>query len=103
MAPIPRRSVEADAAEYIKRRGGVLPFPEPPHPAESASEIPSPEDLAETQIEGARALLTRDLTRAPRWAWPDLDHVLGPMLPGDLVVVGALMGNGKSTLLMSQM
>lgn len=91
--------------ERLQQQGRVFPFPqpEPPHPAESSPEIPSPEDLAETQIEGARALLTRDLTRAPRWAWTDLDYVLGPMLPGDLVVVGALMGNGKSTLLMSQM
>src|SRR5690242_8821285 len=104
MAQNQRRNAAAEAAEYIKKRGGVIPFPEPPHPAESqAPDMASPEDLAEAQIAGARELLTRDLTRAPRWSWPDLDHVLGPMLPGDLIVVGALMGNGKSTLLMSQM
>lgn len=106
MAPSQRRSIEAEARALVAQRTGALPFrqPEPPHPAESqAPDIPSPEALAESQIAGARELLTRDLTRAPRWAWPDLDFVLGPMLPGDLVVAGALMGNGKSTLLMSQM
>lgn len=106
MAPSQRRSIEAEARALVAQRTGALPFrqPEPPHPAESqAPDIPSPEDLAEAQIAGARELLTRDLSRAPRWSWPDLDHVLGPMLPGDLVVAGALMGNGKSTLLMSQM
>jgi len=65
--------------------------------------IPSPRELALEQIEGARAMLTRDVSQAPRWAWYDVDKLTGPMLPGDLIVVGALMGNGKSTLLMSQM
>lgn len=73
---------------------------EAPDPAPA---IPAPRDLAATQLEAARNILTRDLTLAPRWAWPELDTLAGPMLPGDLVVVGALTGNGKSTLLMSQM
>lgn len=59
--------------------------------------------MAELQVEGAKALLRRDIRGAPRWVWPDLDLLTGPMLPGDLVIVGSLMGNGKSTLLMSQM
>lgn len=104
---MPPRDTRARALERLNQRPGVTPIrrgPEPPHPAElQAPDIPSPEALAEAQIEGARELLTRDLSKAPRWAWSDLDFVLGPMLPGDLVVVGALMGNGKSTLLMSQM
>lgn len=71
--------------------------------AVSPSTIPAPSDLATDQIEGARSLLTRDLSSAPRWAWPELDALAGAMLPGDLVVVGAYMGNGKSSLLLSQM
>lgn len=59
--------------------------------------------IAAEQVERARALLTRDISTAPQWAWTDLSALTGPMLPGDLVVVGSLMGNGKSTLLMSQM
>jgi replicative DNA helicase len=61
------------------------------------------EKVAAQQVANAQKLLTRDLSKAPRWAWRDLDVLTGPMLPGDLVVVGSLMGNGKSTLLMSQM
>jgi len=59
--------------------------------------------VAAEQIAGAQRILARDVSLAPRWAWADLDTLTGPMLPGDLVVVGSLMGNGKSTLLMSQM
>jgi hypothetical protein len=66
-------------------------------------ELPSPADLAAQQIEGARALLTRDIRNAPVWAWHDLSALAGPMLPSEFIVVGALMGNGKSALLMSQM
>lgn len=66
-------------------------------------ERPSFATLATEQVARARALLTRDVSKAPRWAWRDVDEMVGAMLPGDLLVVGSLMGNGKSTLLMSQM
>lgn len=59
--------------------------------------------VAAEQVAGAQRILVRDISRAPRWAWRDLDLLTGAMLPGDLVVVGSLMGNGKSTMLMSQM
>jgi hypothetical protein len=68
-----------------------------------SDEIPTPAAVAAEQVQESRALLSRDITSAPRWEWPSLDRIVGPMLPGDLVVVGSLMGNGKSTLLMSQM
>lgn len=55
------------------------------------------------QIARARALLSRDVSQAPRWAWRDVDALTGPMMPGELVTVGARTNNGKSTLLMSQM
>lgn len=63
----------------------------------------SPAELRRQQIEGAKQLLRRDTTDAPRWGFTDLDALTGPMLDGDLIVVGSRMGNGKSTLLMSQM
>lgn len=69
----------------------------------SEEDIPSPEFVAEEQVQGAKALLVRDIRTAPRWSFARLDALIGPHLPGDLVVVGSLMGNGKSTLLMSQM
>lgn len=65
--------------------------------------LPPLADLAAEQVERAVERLHRDLSKAPCWEWSDLDALTGPMLPGDLVVVGSLMGNGKSTLLMSQM
>jgi replicative DNA helicase len=69
----------------------------------SEEDIPSPEYVAAAQVQDAKDLLARDISSAPRWSWTYLDALVGPMLPGDLVVVGSLMGNGKSTLLMSQM
>lgn len=65
--------------------------------------LPDPKTLARQQIDAARKLLTRDITGAPRWPWPRLDALVGPMLPPDLIVLGGLMGNGKSSLLMSLM
>jgi len=70
---------------------------------ESTPSLPTPTALAADQVAKARAILERDVSSAPRWAWSELDSLTGPMLPGDLVIVGSLMGNGKSTLLMSQM
>ena len=86
-----RNILEARAAKTL----GVVP--------EAGDPLTTSRDVARQQVEGARLLLDRDLTRAPRWSWRTLDALSGPMLPGDLVVVGSLMGNGKSTLLMSQM
>jgi replicative DNA helicase len=68
-----------------------------------ADRIPSAEQVAASQVAGAQKLLTRDLSQAPRWSWSHLNLLVGPMLPGDLVIVGALRNNGKSMFLMSQM
>lgn len=65
--------------------------------------IPTADRLIAQQVEAAQAFLRRDIRHAPRWAWRDLDGLVGPMLPGELWVAGALRGNGKSALLMSQM
>lgn len=70
---------------------------------QKAQAMQTPSELAADQVRGAKVLLTRDLSSAPVWGWTDVAQLLGPMLPGDFVVVGSLMGNGKSTLLMSQM
>lgn len=60
-------------------------------------------EMAGAQAAEARALGERDLSGCPRWAWPDLANLVGPMLPGDLWVVGALTGNGKTAIMLSQM
>lgn len=84
----------------------LLGSPQPARPEAGSSVLsilPDPAALVKRQIEGARQLLTRDLTTAPRWPWPSLDRVVGPLLGGDLHVLGGEMGNGKSSLLMSLM
>lgn len=60
-------------------------------------------DVAAEQVQAAKAALARDTAGSPRWAWRELDQLNGPMLPGDMLVVGAVRGNGKSALLMSQL
>lgn len=65
--------------------------------------LPVAADLTAAQVTDAQQLLKRDTSKSPRWSWMGLNALTGPMMPGDLVVVGSLPGNGKSTLLMSQM
>lgn len=108
--PLPQDELNALVANIATREsrkrvttgGTTLALVEhaPPAPDE---ERQTPEAVAAEQVERARALLSRDVSQAPVWAWPELEAMTGPMLPGDFVVVGSLMGNGKSTLLMSQM
>lgn len=58
-----------------------------------------PQELAAVQSVEAYGLVTRDLSRAVRWGWSALDALVGPILPGELWLVGATTGNGKSTFL----
>lgn len=107
-APLPRDEVEATVksigareAQKPKRTtttGQTLKLEDkPPEERKSFNAI------AYDQIEGAIARGRRDHTAAPRWRWRDLDRLMGPMLPGDLNIVGALTGNGKTSFLLSQM
>ena len=97
------RSIGAREATRPQRRtdtGVVLrtvdeaPVTEPP---------PSLHALAYDQIEAAIELGRQEYTGSPRWCWSELDRLVGMMLPGDFVIVGALTGNGKTACLMSQM
>lgn len=65
--------------------------------------LPTSQQMAAKQVETATAALSRDTSHAVRWHWPALDTMTGPMMPGELIIVGALMGNGKSAFLMSQL
>jgi len=83
----------------VTTTGTVLTTADPRHP-------PAPmtfSALAWRQIEDALARGQVDFSGAPRWFSDALAARVGPMLPGDLTVVGALTGNGKSSFLMSQM
>lgn len=65
--------------------------------------LPTFTDLSRQQLTDAVARGRQDFTNAPRWRWPALDGLMGPMLPGEVHVVGAVTGNGKTSFLMSQM
>jgi replicative DNA helicase len=67
----------------------------------SGDALPTPAVLAQQQVAAAIARGRMDLSGSPRWGWYELDQLVGKMLPGDLVTVGSITGNGKSTFLAS--
>lgn len=101
--PLPQKDINTIVANIASRERQksamrvVGPDDVPPDP------VPDFQQLAQAQVTAAKALNRRDLSDAPTWGWTDMQQMAGPMLPGELVVVGASTGNGKSTLLMSQM
>lgn len=75
----------------------------PPEQSTEPESVPDFVALASGQAEAAIARGRLDLSGAPRWQWHDLHRLVGEMLPGDFWVLGSLMGNGKTSLLLSQM
>lgn len=70
---------------------------------EAGAIAPSPRALAAGQRdEAARWLALAASGAGLRWAWPTLADLLGPVLPGWLVVIGARPQAGKTTLVLSQ-
>lgn len=63
--------------------------------------LPDARTLAQQQIDRALAIGDEDWSSAPRFPWRDVDALVGPILPGELVLVGARPGNGKTTLLLN--
>jgi KaiC/GvpD/RAD55 family RecA-like ATPase len=90
---------EARKPRRTTNTGRVLSVANEPTP----SPHPEPQQLAAEQVEAARVRGRLDLSNAPRWQWNALHDLAGPMIPGDLVVVGGLTGNGKTSLLLSQL
>jgi KaiC/GvpD/RAD55 family RecA-like ATPase len=61
----------------------------------------TPADLARIQAYDARAFMEKVRAGGSlRFPWSDLDRMVGPMLPGWLVVVGGRAKAGKTTVLM---
>lgn len=58
-------------------------------------------ELAQKQQAAALARANIDFSAAPTWPWRGLHELVGPMLPGDLWVVGARPGCGKTTFLLN--
>jgi replicative DNA helicase len=77
----------------------VLQFPQSSEDDELdrlADQLPTPEELAVEQDEQARESLYEDRAAYPRFLVPSLDELTGPFAPGEVVVVGAREGQGKS-------
>lgn len=81
--------LEAETRDVIERVDGRL--------ARLARRFPDASILAAQQRQAALALGAQDYAAAPRWPWPALAELIGPLLPGDLIVVGARPGAGKTT------
>jgi len=43
----------------------------------------------------------QDFSKAPKWGWTPLHKLCGPLLPGEVWIVGARPGQGKSTFLLN--
>lgn len=59
-------------------------------------EIPTPDALADAQITDAVYRLHADRRRFLRWPWQAVQDVAGSVAPGELWIVAARTGNGKS-------
>lgn len=69
-----------------------------PKPVE---QIPTSYAQASDQVNQAQEKLFANLADLPRLPWHDLDGLTGPIIPGDLWVVGARPSNGKSTVMLN--
>lgn len=83
-----------DLSPAAKRMLGVAPEdPSYDH------EMPDPDSLVEQQVADAIEEGYEDTRSYPKFPWPSLANVTGPMCPGDLVMIAARTGNGKSLFL----
>lgn len=97
------RSIAAAEARKPTRRtatGTTLQLAAPDAPVVEEPTLPA---LREAQRDEAISRGRQDLSNAPRWRWHDLNRLMGPLLPGEVHMVGAITGNGKTAFLMSQM
>jgi replicative DNA helicase len=61
--------------------------------------MPDADTLVDTQIVDAVYRLHEDRTKYPKYPWAKLAHLAGPMCPGDLIMIAARTGGGKSLFL----
>jgi hypothetical protein len=61
--------------------------------------MPDATVLLTDQIGEARELLLEDRSRYPRYPWGALAGLSGPMCPGELILIAARTGGGKSLFL----
>jgi KaiC/GvpD/RAD55 family RecA-like ATPase len=89
----------------VNQHLALLPDDEPPGgPLEDDRPTITPSELAQVQAYDARAFMERVRAGGSlRFPWTDLDKMVGPMLPGWLIVVGGRAKAGKTTMLMELM
>lgn len=93
---------EQEAEDERNARLGQLKLLRPGDVIENPNDPPlDPRALARLQVSAAIERGRMDLTGAPRWPFAALDRIMGPMLPGDLPVIAAITGGGKSTFVRS--
>lgn len=86
-----------------RRRVGLSPAPPDysiePTPKTTPSVMPDATVLGTDQVADAKDGLLEDRSLYPRFPWPALGTLVGPMSPGDLVLIAARTGGGKSLFL----
>lgn len=63
--------------------------------------IPTSYTIAAQQVAEAQAALFENTDEYPPWPWPNVTALCGKPLPGDLTVIGARPGNGKTTFMLN--
>lgn len=64
-------------------------------------EIPTSLAVAHSQIDAAQEALYDNTADLPRFPWVDVTELTGPVIPGDLWVVGARPANGKTCMMLN--
>ena len=89
-------------------RGGIVrtPHASSQSPAVTVAPAAPPQTMAQTSagaLVGAQTILARDPATGIHWVWPSVRKMMGAMLPGEMHTLGALSGNGKTSLVMTQL
>jgi replicative DNA helicase len=93
------------APDRFSRRVGFSPPAPELHdqpdlsPREQRALMPDATVLMSDQVVEAQDLLLEDRSRYPRYPWRDLATLAGPMCPGELILIAARTGGGKSLFL----
>jgi len=69
-------------------------------PAAPPTDLPGALEMAESQTLDAVQRLHKDRTRYLPFPWPSVSAIAGTMAPGELWIVAARTGNGKTTFLL---
>jgi len=88
-----------DLADLHKAKG--VAFAETIERIKAEAEPKPIEELVDQQVREAIEYGRQDTSTAPKWGWKSLIDLCGPLLPGELWIVGARPGQGKSTFLLN--